>query len=70
METNEIIVKNEFAAASLRLVHSGGATRLLIEDLETHRCIALDALMVASLPWAEDLVWDGIVDPSVRAPEG
>jgi hypothetical protein len=70
METNEMVVKNEFAAASLRLVHSGGATQLLIEDLETHRSIALDALMVASLAWAEDEVWDGIVDPSVRAPEG
>ena len=65
-----MVVKNEFAAASLRLVHSGGATQLLIEDLETHRSIALDALMVASLAWAEDEVWDGIVDPSVRAPEG
>jgi hypothetical protein len=65
-----MVVKNEFAAASLRLVHSGGATQLLIEDLETHRSIALDALMVASLAWAEDGVWDGIVDPSVRAPEG
>ncbi len=65
-----MVVKNEFAAASLRLVHSGGATQLLIEDLETHRCVALDALMVASLPWAEDMVWDRIVDPGVRAPEG
>ncbi|MFY9616125.1 MAG: hypothetical protein WAT58_12070 [Candidatus Dormiibacterota bacterium] len=63
-------MKNEFAAASLRLIHSGGATQLLIEDLETHRSIALDALMVASLPWAKDRIWDGIVDPSLRAPEG
>jgi hypothetical protein len=70
MEKNEMVVKNEFAAASLRLVHSGGATQLLVEDLETHRRIALDALMVASLAWADDDVWDGIVDPSVRAPEG
>lgn len=65
-----MVVKNEFAAASLRLVKSGGATQLLIEDLETHRSIALDALMVASLAWAEDEVWDGIVDPAVRTPEG
>jgi hypothetical protein len=65
-----MVVKNEFAAASLRLVQSGGATQLLIEDLETHRSIALDALMVASLAWADDTVWDGIVDPAVRTPEG
>ena len=41
-----------------------------IEDLETHRRIALDALMVASLAWAEETVWDGVVDPAVRTSEG
>lgn len=65
-----MVVKNEFAAASLRLVQSGGATQLLVEDLETHRTIALDALMVASLPWTEDRLWDDIVDPALRTPEG
>ena len=70
MGSNEIVVKNEFAAASVRLVQSGGATQLLIEDLETHRRIALDALMVASLAWTEETVWDGIVDPAVRTPDG
>jgi hypothetical protein len=65
-----MVVKNEFAGASLRLVQSGGATQLLIEDLETHRSIVLDALMVASLPWAEDEFWDAIVDPALRTPEG
>jgi hypothetical protein len=65
-----MVVKNEFAAASVRLLKSGGATQLLIEDLETHRTIALDALMVASLPWAADLLWDRVVDPARRTPEG
>lgn len=65
-----MIVKNEFAAASLRVVPSGGATQLVIEDLETHRRVALDALMVASLTLAEETVWDGIVDPALRTPEG
>ena len=70
MGSDEMVVKNEFAAASLRLVESEGATQLVIEDLETHRSIVLDALMVASLPWAEDEVWDRIVDPARRTSGG
>lgn len=60
----QIVVANEFAVVSIRLVRSSEPGRIRIRDERTKRSIDLDALELEAIAWARRTDLEALVDPS------
>lgn len=56
---------NEFAQVRLYIDHNGNSARVKIEDLQSGKCVCLDALTLASLVWASDETLAAHADPDL-----
>lgn len=56
---------NEFAQVRLRIDRKGNSARINIEDLQSGKCVCLDALTLASLVWVSDDTLAAHADPDL-----
>lgn len=64
-DSEQIIIRNEFASVSIKFRDTGGRPRLLIEDLRTRQRVELDAIELESLAWARHQDLWPLLDPSL-----
>ncbi|KRE39564.1 hypothetical protein ASG73_00930 [Janibacter sp. Soil728] len=63
-DPSRLVVRNEFAVVSIKVVGPPGRTRLRIEDLRTRQTIDLDAIELESLAWLTHRDLSKFLDPS------